>query len=483
MAAANKAFGQIDGAAQAERVDPAVGLGVIKALNAARDEMRIFIDTSNGGGHQTTTLNMVKRLIDYGFQTPIRIFYDSTATLELFLAGYVAPMTTMKYRGVTLNFQPAQNIKVPEDRAPLLICGGSEATLARLGSRLKETNCSFYLQLQPWCWKSIDYLVYGNPVAAIPLNGQEALGKSQFTFSAYAQPTPQRAPDVWALYASNPKFASVVAVANTLCDNSSRFWTMPVYGLTSWKFFVNLALAADRAQSQMPGKGLGRKPIVLLSFGSLLEAQADDGPETGGELLARILNADPNSLEDYPELRKRIEENRLPARCHVLSGQARGNFEKVLSSLPEDGIVVLSMGSTPNEVFNYLYAQATLPLLFEGRGTLNLALNLGKPYLCTTFSADGGYPGLHLDGTPPREAKDADACARLVMSSLYSYKTPEAEATPWPSTKLGDGIVKLLTDQPTLRYFSELARIYGAQVNDRLLKALRFCAGIEGFPK
>lgn len=483
---------EVDETTRTQVVDPAVGLGVIKVLNALGYELRIFIDVSNGGGHQTTTTNIVKRMIDHGFRAPIRIFYDTESTLEMFFDGYQPGAEEMDYRGVTLLFHPPES-KAPSTKAPLLICGGSEAKEGGLEERLSETNCCFYLQLQPWLWKSDDYLLHAklanpsdpiscNPQAGIEtivLNGEEALGKAQFAHSAYAQPTPTRDPDVWNRYAALKRFQKVVPMAEKLADFSPQAWTMPSYGLVSWKFALNLVLALAQAQPK-----LEPKPIVLYSFGSLLEPASDydEDEPSGGLMLEQILAATSNFLDDYPLLKAHIVEKELPRRCVVYRKKDPVELEEKLRDLPGDGILIVSMGSTPNEVFNYLYAQATLPLVFEGRGTLNLAFNLGKPYLCPTHSAGGAYPGPAFTANPPAEGVRAQRLSGLIESSPYKYKQAETEESPWPAMELADGIVELLTSEAMQGYFAGLPRVFGDLANDRLLKALRFCADLRGFP-
>jgi hypothetical protein len=45
------------------------------------------------------------------------------------------------------------------------------------------------------------------------------------------------------------------------------------------------------------------------------------------------------------------------------------------------GNVNAPIKGVPRALFDHLFSVATLPMIFEGRGTLNLALNTGRPFL------------------------------------------------------------------------------------------------------
>ncbi|MGN6216341.1 MAG: hypothetical protein ACTHN7_05225 [Solirubrobacterales bacterium] len=489
MAALDNATEKFQQAANSQSADPATGLQVITTLSASGEELRILIDVAEGSGHDTTTINILKRLIDYGFRAPVTIYCGGSAKLESLLPGYRAGMKTLTYRGVPLTFVGKPAAGTP---ARLLICGGSDTNLAGYEKRYRDLKCAYYLQLQPWGWKSPDYLLAPGEAkkpTVEDLNNQEKLGKRTFAFSAYAQPQPQREQAVWDEYKANQKVTSVVTLAEQLDQRKDQMWTLPAYGVKRWECFLNLALAAAKAQTLMQSKGLQVKPVVLLSFGPLLEDGRMDEDDEGqpGALLTQALAGTWSKLNGVPLLKQYIESN-LRDRCRVLYGDKRGEFVNTLTHLPANGILVLSMGMAPQEVFNYLYASATLPPAFEGRGTLNLMLNLGRPYLCRTFSSSGtsphhlaDYPGLNLDDDPPPVGIEMRRLASCIDSSLIQYQDPDTVKSPWPSRRLGQGLITMLTDPATKEYFAALKDVYGNRAHDRLLKALRYCAGKPGF--
>jgi len=100
MTAVNEAFHRVEQALGAQQVDPDVGNQVIAALAAGGHELRVWVDTANNFGHHSTTMNMLKRIIGFGFNGPVRVFVgeQDAVKLELFLPGYKQGAKQLTYR-------------------------------------------------------------------------------------------------------------------------------------------------------------------------------------------------------------------------------------------------------------------------------------------------------------------------------------------------------------------------------------------------
>ena len=459
--------------------DPQIGNAVIGKLNALGPELRIWVDTANAFGHHATTMNILKRMVQYGFSKPIRVFCDASnaAKLQLFLPGYTAGDKDLQYQGVQLIFHYDEDTP-PSTAAPLLLCGGSEAKEDELKTRLDKANCQYYLQLQPWNWKSLDRLIYKptaqDPAKSVTLNGQQLLGGPAFSFCAFNEPAPKRDDTIWDAYAR--LYANRVAIAKILSDaiiaNPNQYHVLPEYGLgtksSAFAALLTLMLGTLQAQILMPQRGLTSRPVLLVVFDVFDNAEWK-------ELQAWLDGS--STDEDYPDqLKDYVTQNGIAARCIFSVSDDPSKVQQDLAGLNGNKVMAVKMSSCPDEIFRYFYASATLPYAFEGRGTQNLALNLRLPYMCT---GPEGYPSFFLNNQTPPPAAAAERLTGTIREGAFRYKKPSAE---FPSTRFAGLLCDLLKDQVAMTYFEVLSSVYGSGNNDKLRMALRFLRSIKGFP-
>jgi hypothetical protein len=467
----DQAFQQLGGAVGGAQVDPTVGNQVIAALSTGGHELRVWVDTANEFGHHSTTMNMLKRIIGFGFTGAVRVFVDTAdaAKLELFLPGYTAGAAQLVYRGVTIDFQYTGT---PEDLQPLLICGGSEAKPEELQERLALANCSYYLQLQPWNWKSIDRLFYTPPPTTVTLDGQPTLGGAQYSFCAYTEQAPVRDDPTWDLYGALARFTTRVAMAKLIADAAAGKYLQPTYGLGSrsdkWTALLTLILGGLATQDVMANVGLPVQPVILLVFDSM---EAKDWPE-----LQRWLDGTSDD-EDYPEeLRAYVTTNNLVKRLGLQYTNDVKLLKDQLSYLTGNRLLVVAMPSCPDEIFRYFYGAATLPCVFEGRGTQNLVLNTGQPYLCTSPE---GYPSPAFDAHTPPAATAAVSTVKQLQRLPSAYAN--ADATQFPSNLYANALCALLQNANATAYFQALGTSYRNPARDKLRMALRYLRSVPGW--
>lgn len=473
----NLALAQIVDVVEQAQVDPAQGDAVIAALSGAGHELRVWVDSANEFGHHSTTTNLLKRIIGYGYAAPVRVFCGlaDSKKLELFLPGYTQGMAQLVYRGVTINFQYGG--APPVDEAPLLICGGSEAKPEELEGRLATANCRYYLQLQPWNWKSLDRLFYvppgDGPTVTVTLDGQPSLAGADYSFCAYTEPTPARDNALWDLYGALPRFTARVAMAKLIDDAAAGKYVVPSYGLGSrsdkWSALVTLVLGSLAAQDQMSLRGLPMQPIVLLVCDSM---SADDWPLLRGWLEGTTDD------EDYPdELREFVLENKIAKRIGLQHTDDVKLLGEQLGMTVGNRVLVVGMPGCPDEIFRYFYARATvLPGVFEGRGTQNLLLNLGTRYLCTSPE---GYPSAYFNAVTPPPAQRATAVVSQLQGLTSRYR--QADTTRFPSALYGAALCDLLLDDDARDYFAALRASYGNPQRDKLRMALRYLRSVPGW--
>jgi hypothetical protein len=95
-------------------------------------ELRIFVGSSSGLGHQASSINILKRMIALGCRGPIRVVYETDdgnpQKLALLLPGFnpQQPNAPYKLNDVDLVFTAYRNGGNELAPAVLAICGGSE---------------------------------------------------------------------------------------------------------------------------------------------------------------------------------------------------------------------------------------------------------------------------------------------------------------------------------------------------------------------
>jgi hypothetical protein len=449
---------------------------VVMWLNQQEKELRILVDRANGLGHHTATLNLMRRMIALGFNQTIRIFYDpgDASKLQLLIPGFTANngelQPNMQLKGVTLAFSFYGNGNVPKDKAPLLICGGSESK--ERGRRLAEFNVEYYLQLQPYAWGKSK----GSDNFLVSSQGEIGLDKLNFTSvggifycHGFYQSLPSYNPDIWNSYTSVPRFAESMAKANILRTLGDKLWFAPAYGLQTRTDLAtslfNYTAALLRLQDLIKTvEKKDFKPFVVVAF--------DDLAGIWDDLTARF-NGTHEAMPD--NLKRYLQQNPLLNRVILYQGTSN-NLNNALLNLSDNQVMVISMPNTPSDIFNWLYAQTYVaPGVFEGRGTLNLAFNMGLPYFC--MDAEKAYPS--TDSFTVNQS----AIGGIIRSNgidnlnanLDKYDGVNPDKFPFAllaQTMLSMNYPASLTKNNTLKYFNQLTKMFHDERYDKLVLGL-----------
>ena len=158
------------------------------------------------------------------------------------------------------------------------------------------------------------------------------------------------------------------------------------------------------------------------------------------------------------------------------------------------------MGGLPQPAFNYLYHSATLPCIFEGKGTANSVLNYGRSYLQLNDKTNIDHPTAFTFKVPKKPKPEkvrillplyptvpltAQGNCQKAVDSFKSTVQLRTGLVAWnkllqqnknddlPSTQIGSFIIDSTTDKNALaKYFKDLGKFFHAEVNDKLLNAL-----------
>ncbi len=502
-------------------------------------KLRYFVYRSSGFGNQANTVNLMKRMIALGFTNDIELIYDTTNGKEVIdklavLLPGLNPDNPQPYdlNGVTVTFfrykESNSGKKVNRSvtglvgQVPLCINGGAEM------DSITDTNIAsvllsdYYLQLQPYMWEIVN--TSDNPVSLIlakdtstvvDLAAQESLQRRVFSTRAFGMPAP--AVPNWEQLLSIPR-VNVASInrARALVNavNKDQVLSFPVYGLydgTMIRKPVNgdacdmaFELIAASALAQNSGKPFN-KPIVVGLLNSLLtttfERLKNYFPKNGEEVKAEDFQEMDQDERIAYFIRHWCVANRLlqpdtvhnqPGNIYICPGITDSDLTALLTRLSTEGkggVVVVNLPGLPQDLFNYLYQIASLPSVFEGQGTANLALNLGKPFFklakvnVNPYPSDLGNAAIGQvtgDGQPSMASVLSEqlynATYDLIQIGTYQFK--KGFSGKMPPQLLADLLVRQAKDYnsngPFRQYFDGLPRFYAAAANDKLLQALVF---------
>jgi hypothetical protein len=145
-------------------------------------------------------------------------------------------------------------------------------------------------------------------------------------------------------------------------------------------------------------------------------------------------------------------------------------FNAAFQAASPNGIVVVDLRKVPNSVFEYLFAQGTLPALFEGEGSASLMLNLGEPFFhLTAYDSDSYsiYPDMVELGTK----SVIDRCRKM----FTNFQDSAWQAAINPDDAIGEFIIDAYKSGTELnRYFKNIREHFHNEANDKVHRAIPF---------
>jgi hypothetical protein len=355
--------------------------------NLPSNQIRVYIPDSPNTGHQTTTCNVIRRIIQLGFTGTMEIVYivgvkpnDSNGRnseeikqqlpeLNITVNATTGIITCGSPNGlnhqVTVQFFvfDTTNKSMPTPQWEFGISGGVDIASQNVAQEV--CNVKYFLTLQPFQWPAANLLWMG--AQSINLGKQALLGEIQYLLTAcfyrdISMFTWQYA-GAYINQIPNDGRRAAISIINTQClQAQSRVKFMPVYGL-----------------------GRGVKPVEL-EYWELEQTQALANIILGVfnaqlESPVFIMTIDPYNTTTDPWYQS--VQNKLPAKYLLRLKTCNWNqLETTLTGLQDGEILVLNMGKVlPMPIFNYFYLEETLLPVFEGKGTSFLMVNSQKPFL------------------------------------------------------------------------------------------------------
>lgn len=464
-------------------------------------EVRIFVSAASGLGHQASSINILKRLIDFGCTETIRVIYEVSKSdpnlpkLKTLLPGFNPDNPSARYILDNVNlvftaFSRGQNPGL--DHAGLCICGGSEDKTNYAAADC--FNVDLYFQLQPFQWTKQKNMLWRQGVKdPLVLSEQSILGGDGFIERAFYMPQPEVSDNKWDTLFHTGSNQNVLHIAELidayLSQNSEKkIDFLPVYGINDdWglgrgiptlpgtAYGILFTITAAVAASQASRTSAHQKPTVI---GVLTDVHKDSWADFRNAVAGKLVSGQPNQFQTAMDW---AVKNQLPTRVVVLDSTDPHAFDTAVTALQADQILVVRIPGLPPDIFNLLYAEATLPFVFEGQSTANLALNLGVPYMQLARIGINVYPSVFL-GNGPFVTSQASYLTEVVSTTQNWLGLWPANADQTPAARLGTFITDATTqDSAHQIYFRRIGDFYGAEQNDKLLMSLLW--GLQYLPQ
>jgi hypothetical protein len=354
--------------------------------------LRVYIPASLSRGHQATTCLIIRRLIALGYGGAFEVIYENAngnaGTIQILL-----PELNLGVTGEAINPGNYQSAALGNcvftfttvAAGPLApprqfgISGGVDNSNT---DPRPICNVSYFLMLQPFQWNAANYLYVNNPATPtapnpIDLGNQALLGRLRFlgTTCYWTDTTayPWDTASAWIPQMPAETQPVVTDIQAFCCADGATKRLLPVYGLaqgeggmlSNWPTvrqitaLTNLVLAVLNGQASAP---LNQGTVIL-------------------------------TLDSYASNWAESLKERLPANYQArLRFWAMGDpwVNTSITSLAANQILIVNLPRIlPVPLFNYFYLKSSLPPVFEGKGTMPIMLNSGRPYLQLSKQANG----------------------------------------------------------------------------------------------
>lgn len=491
-----------------------------------QDVIRIYVDGTPGMGHQASSIHVLRALattpeppdFGYGYVRTIEVYYqirnpgeDTLEKLHLLLPeldgqneGYLNGQGS-----AFISLIPYDDTQPPADRVAFGFTGGADnyPTEHDVPDFARYLNVTYFLKLQPYKWSNLQGIQHHDG-DYIDFNNVEILGSETFVNRAYYQPPIRLSDEIWDQYTNNP---------NATLRNRARIlqWLIGqaqdgeidlqmVYGVRSTNCPMKPTNAVDvlisiimtalewQWKNKEPWKASKPTVVVNLDLFNFAEIGAEENSIeyitnvlAGGYIISeqeiiaghrehRLQSRDLGAYEvrcQYLELIKAADRARVQDGGSLQDVTA---FEDWLKST-NDHVLFVQLGPVPPPLFNVSFANSTLPVIFEGMGTANLALSLGRWYLHVRRSGIDRvlYPNVTLTDDPTDAGREFQDAADRVRWSL-GYSDYGRGFPKYAELQYEEGLEEIAPYQIAL-----FLQKYFDQPHDGELKT--YIAGIENF--
>ncbi|MGS2763399.1 hypothetical protein [Sinomicrobium sp. M5D2P9] len=380
--------------------------------------IRMYVSATKGSGHQGSTVALLHQLANpevengFAYKGTIEVYYSPDGNdLEKLLL--LLPELDGKTEGKVVNAN-VQLLPLPDKDQPpvnevnLGFTGGADDTHTPSGKKVpnfaKTINTRYFLRLQPYKWtmgeNQIQFNSDRNPIT---LTEQNVLGYSSFAQRAYFMRVPATISEAdWKYYRGEKKYAQQTEVVSWVIGQPDYDYAV-VYGINNTTPMAYAYSAEERmfeailsmmaSQRNGPGISDGARPIVVISLGNFRNREDE---------LESLFKGGPAGTDNLVEDAAKVQQNRSTYLTQVKAAERIQlewshdmiSIQRHLDWLSgsKDRVLFVQLGGVPKPLYNLLLQKTTLPPVFEGQGTTNDVLNMGKYYLQPNLRSNVNYP-------------------------------------------------------------------------------------------
>lgn len=462
----------------------------LTAFFAEQEQIRVFVTSTNGFGHQVSTVNIMLRLIDYGYNKAITCIYDDNPNADLptikklalllpqIVLNTVGPPDPIVINGATISFQPTSTYN-PGDEIKFGITGGYDDS-TNLSVKYKT---DYFMILQPFQWQKA---VYGNSIligpAKLDLDTVEVIGPN-FGKRGFYMTNPTLTDEQWDLYMDNPNVALRSEYANyiysfatnddpeekkiNLCSAygmTDAYNGMTTLSTTAPNLLFNLTLSILYGQSTKP-QLLGTRTVLLV----LADVKAESYTTLNNFFSGINSEGDPFTNQNLLNF---LQTYDVDNRTTILTSLANGALEQAIDNLADGQVLIVSLPGLPPPIFNQMMYASDLPFVFEGKNTANLAINFPNPYYYLAKASAGVlYPTVPLNAVEDNDV--AVACQRIANSMQEGPMMWPEDNTASAPVQMGNFTIETKNEGNNYsQYFFDTKEFYHDELNDKLLLSL-----------
>lgn len=469
-------------------------------------EIRVLVAQSKNFGHQASSINILRALIShwaalrYPKFTVALFCEEATAGEQIEKIKILIPEFKEVDESFDLYGAKVTVILLTKDSelewCDFGICGGWDDDEQDFETGLARLNVQSYIHLQPYAWRGGSNRIVINDVdnnIYVKINLDEKYPDLYLNRRAFFIEKPKVEEEDWKAIIENGSWneqeqGKIVKYLVEKAQNS-EIEICPVYGIATlsegkgYCKLINLVSVLLARQDDYKACS----PIVVVEIQDLTESDWDN-------FLAFIDPVDrfeEEQSQDFKTWREKADVvNRVGSYGLPNCDNDFDILKNAVEKLENNHILVAYLGPIPQILFNYLYAQSSLPPVLEGQNTVELMLNLGRPYFKIGRRVEDirfRYPTLPIDSnTNCWEAIRCDEISKIMNNiSPKDWKHNEpANFPPCGLMPIVDAYLnpKIPKSAKLAKYFKKLGEFYhnttkiGDEIEGKLFLGLNlFC--------
>lgn len=456
-------------------------------------EIRMYVEESLNLGHHSSTLHVMWTLIKLGFtEGKITIVCSNINVINALstILPIIEPtkedqelqlITGVKLRVVSYDcFNEGDN-----ETISLGITGGfdNEGVEALTNPPL-QLCVRHFIALQPYRWDYLDGPGYSQiqwaenedprePPINIDLNDSDRNFIERAYF--YDRPALTEA-DIRELEKNIPDKYNAVKTCIDLSEKQAINMGVIYYGMVDAQMRIKCLpheALINYSSAIIESKTGKDKQNVIISFLDICQ-------EHYNALDEELANPNDGKFKSYC-----IAHN-LKNKIHYLLNPTEATVTSAIARSTRGTVLIIQVGAVPQSLFNYAFSKSTLPPVFEGQGTANLALSCGLPYLQigrdkVVSNIKSIYPslGFHKEFKPYSNTN----INSIVMQTVANYICTNLHSPKWDGYNievLSDFMVKAYDGKSIYyNYFKDISEYYLKEDNDKLIEAFNIYFSLD----